>query len=155
MSYVSSKGKRTQVWSPDCQFIYSQDNQNVPGWRILLFNSLKIYINLSPNDDCPVPGTCNQDVAIYEATVTTDDGRAESYVGLAKNFKRRFPKHKSTLGDRNADGQTTLSKYVWRKRVEGLNPKVAWTFLERQNYQTLTRLPKFAYCAPEKSSRFF
>ena len=113
------------------EHLYSQDNHNVPGWRKLLFSSLNIYINLSPNDDCPVPGACNQDVAIYEATVTTDDGRAESYVGLAKNFKRRFPKHKSTLGDRNADRQTKMSKYVWRKRVEGLNPKVAWTFLEK------------------------
>ena len=60
----------------------------------------------------------NQDGAIYEATVKTDDGRVESYVGLARNFKKRWPKHKSTMSDRHADGQTTLSKYVWRKRDE-------------------------------------
>ena len=34
-----------------------------------------------------MPGACNQDGAIYEAKVTTDDGRVESYMGLAKNFK--------------------------------------------------------------------
>ena len=85
---------------------------------------------ISKRADCPVPGACNQDGAIYEATVKTDDSRVESYVGLAKNFKKRFPKHKSTLADRNADGQTTLSKYVWRKNDEGLNPKVTWKFLE-------------------------
>jgi hypothetical protein len=54
----------------------------------------------------------------------------KSYVGLAKICKRRFPKHKSTLANRNADGQTTLSKYVHRKRDEGLNPKVSWKYLE-------------------------
>ena len=104
----------------------------------------------SKKADCPVPGACNQDVAIYEATVTTDDGRAESYVGLAKNFKRRFPKHKSTLGDRNADGQTTLSKYVWRKRDEGLNPKVAWKFLEKNvpDFNPVTEICKL--CTREK-----
>ena len=85
---------------------------------------------ISKKADCPVPGACNQDGAIYEATVKTDDSRVESYVGLAKNFKRRYPKHKSTLASRTADGQTTLSKYVWRKKDEGLNPKVTWKYLE-------------------------
>jgi hypothetical protein len=87
---------------------------------------------ISKKADCPVPGACNQDGAIYEATVETDDSRVESYVGLAKNFKRRYPKHKSTLASRTADGQTTLSKYVWRKKDEGLNPKVTWRLEEAQ-----------------------
>ena len=43
--------------------------------------------------DCPVPGAYNQDGAIYEPAVTTDDKQVESYLGLAKNFKKRFPKH--------------------------------------------------------------
>ena len=85
---------------------------------------------ISKKADCPVPGACNQDGAIYEAEVKTDDGKVESYVGLAKNFKKRFPKHKSTLGSRTADGQTTLSRYVWKKRDEGLNPTVSWKYLE-------------------------
>ena len=40
-----------------------------------------------------VPEACNQDGAIYEAEVKTEDGYVESYVGLAKNFKKRYPKH--------------------------------------------------------------
>ena len=63
----------------------------------------------SKKADCPIPGACNQAGVVYEATVATADGRTESYVGLARNFKRRWPKHKSTLQNRNADGQTTLS----------------------------------------------
>jgi hypothetical protein len=64
--------------------------------------------------------------------------------------RRRFPKHKSTLGDRNADGQTTLSKYVWRKRDEGLNPKVAWKFLEKNvpDFNPVTEICKL--CTREK-----
>ena len=84
----------------------------------------------SKKAECPVPGACNQDGAIYEAEVKTDDGHLESYVGLAKNFKKRWPKHKSTLADRGADGQTTLSNYVHRKRDEGMNPTVTWKYLE-------------------------
>ena len=41
---------------------------------------------ISKKADCPVPGACNQDGAIYEAQVKTDDGKVESYVGLAKNL---------------------------------------------------------------------
>ena len=76
-------------------------------------------------------GQCNQNGAIYEATVATDNGVVESYVGLAKNFKKRFSKHKATLASRSADGQTTLSRYVHRTTDEGLNPKVSWKYLEK------------------------
>ena len=67
---------------------------------------------VSKKQDCPVPGACNTNGVIYEAIVKTDDGEVESYVGLAKNFKKRYSKHKATLAGRNADGQTTLSKYT-------------------------------------------
>ena len=51
-----------------------------------------------------------------------DDGVVESYVGLAKNFKKRFSKHKANLASRSADGQTTLSRYVHKTTDNGLNP---------------------------------
>ena len=98
------------------------------------YKILKNVLNPAPNPqavcncqkskraECPMPGACNQDGEVYEATVSTTDGRVESYVDLARNFKKRWPKHKTTLGDRNADGQTTLSTYVWKKRDEGLSP---------------------------------
>ena len=81
--------------------------------------------------ECPIPGACNQNGAIYEAVVTTNDGKRESYVGLAKNFKKRFSKHKATLNDRTADGQTTLSRYFWEQNDRGKNPVVMWQYLER------------------------
>jgi hypothetical protein len=86
---------------------------------------------ISRKQDCPVPGACNQDGAIYEATVVTSDGRKESYVGLAKNFKKRFTKHRATLKSRSADGQTTLSNYVWEQRDKQMDPKLSWKFLEK------------------------
>ena len=100
--------------------------------------------------DCPIPGACNQDGAVYEATVSTADGQTESYVGLARNFKRRWPKHKTTLKNRNADGQTTLSTYVWKKRDEGLDPKVKWKFLEKNlaDFNPITGICKL--CTREK-----
>ena len=105
---------------------------------------------ISKKADCPIRGACNQDGAIYEAKVATSDGLIESYVGLAKNFKKRWPKHKKTLKDRNVDGQTTLSKYVWKKRDQGLNPKITWRFLEKNipDFNPITEICKL--CTREK-----
>ena len=69
-----------------------------------------------------MPGACNQNGAVYQVVVATNDGKEESYVGLSKNFKKRFLKHRTTLNSRGADGQTTLS--VWNARDEARNPEI-------------------------------
>ena len=65
-------------------------------------------------------------------------------LALARNFKRRWPKHKATLLDRHADGQTTLTSYVHKKRDEN-----SW----RVTSQTLIESLEYASCVPEKNSR--
>ena len=101
---------------------FTNNNQNTPA----TCNCQK-----SKKHECPVPGACNENGVIYQAKVTTSDGKMESYVGLAKNFKKRYPKHKKALSDRNADGQTTLSGYVWDRRDKKLNPVITWRYLEK------------------------
>ena len=91
----------------------------------------KARCNCQKKGECPVPGECNQDGAIYQASVTSTGGKVETYVGLAKNFKRRYPKHKKNLLDETAPGGTSLSKYFWREKNAGNDPKVTWKFLER------------------------
>ena len=104
----------------------------------------------SRRSECPVPGGCNQDGAVYQTTVATNDGRVESYVGLAKNFKKRFRKHRTTLTDRDAEGHTTMSRYFWKKVDEGKDPKVSWKFLEKDipDFNPVTGLCKL--CTREK-----
>ena len=50
----------------------------------------------SRKQECPVPSACNQDGAIYRTAVATNDGSVKSYVGLARNFKKRFNKQTNT-----------------------------------------------------------
>jgi hypothetical protein len=52
-------------------------------------------------------------------------------LGLAKNFKKRFPKHKKNLLDESAPGRTSLSNYFWKDTNQGRDPKVTLKFLER------------------------
>ena len=49
-------------------------------------------------------------------------------MGLAKNLKKRYSKHKRTLKDRGADGQTTLWKFVWEQRDKQTNLVITWIY---------------------------
>jgi hypothetical protein len=87
--------------------------------------------NCQKKQDCPVPGMCNQKGVVYQATVNSAGGRQESYIGLAKNFKKRYPAHKRNLLDQTAPGATTLSNYFWQEKSAGRDPKVTWRFIEK------------------------
>lgn len=72
----------------------------------------------------PVPGECNQNGDIYQETVSTNDGQVESYVGLARYFKKRYIKPRATLTNSHTNGQTELSNFVLEQRDEGKDPKI-------------------------------
>ena len=123
---------------------------------------LKNYIQINPpakatcncqksrKDECPMPGECTQKGVVYEAVVTTNDGRKESYVGLAKNFKPRFLKHRGTLKKEDSDSHTTLSNYVWKQRNMGKEPKISWRYIEKNvpDFNPVTQICRL--CTREK-----
>ena len=77
----------------------------------------------SKKSQCPVPGACNQEGVIYQATVTSQGGRStQTYVGLAKNFKARYSKHKSSLETPTPENSTTLSIHFLKEQDKGNNP---------------------------------
>ena len=49
----------------------------------------------------------------------------------AKNFKKRYRKHKDSLETKNPKNSTTLSTYVWKEKEEGREPLVSWKILEK------------------------
>ena len=85
----------------------------------------------SKKGECPLPGACNQEGVIYQATVENSKGEKETYVGLAEKFKKRFYKHKASLETKNSDNTTTLSAHFWAEFEQGRAPKVTWKVLER------------------------
>ena len=71
-------------------------------------------------------------------------------MGWRKISKKRYSKHKRTLKDRNLDGQTTLSKYVWEQKDKQMNPVINWKYLEKNinDFNPVTSLCKL--CTKEK-----
>ena len=55
----------------------------------------------SKQKDCPLPGSCNQDGVVYQATVNNSVGNKKHYVGLAKKIKNRWRKHKGSILKKN------------------------------------------------------
>ena len=85
----------------------------------------------SRKHECPLPGACNQSGTIYQAQVDIENHEPEFYIGLARDFKKRWYKHRDSLEDKNFEGHSTMSTYVWKQREKGLNPTVQWRILER------------------------
>ena len=84
---------------------------------------------MQTNGDCLVPGACNQDGVVYQATVTSDGGRnTQTYVGLAKSFKRRYSKH--IMEKPTPTNSTTLSTHFLKEKSDGKNHSISWKFLK-------------------------
>ena len=85
----------------------------------------------SKRDQCPLQQQCLVKNIIYKATVHTS-GEEKHYIGsTGRSFKKRFSEHSHALKHRNSQQATTLSKYVWKARDEGEDPKITWSVIHR------------------------
>ena len=85
----------------------------------------------SKKNECPLPGACNQEGVIYQATIKNSKGDQETYVGLAEKFKQRHYKHRKSMEVKNPDNSTTLSTHYWTEFEAGRAPRVSWRILEK------------------------
>ena len=84
-----------------------------------------------------MPGACNQNGVVYQATVTSEGGRnIQTYVCLAKKFKNIYSKHKASLRTPTQKNSTTLSTHFLKQKNNGHQPNISWRFLK-------TNLPAF------------
>ena len=92
---------------------------------------------------CPMPGTgeCTKTNVIYQATITSDDGQVNHYVGCTGNFKKRYYKHRTDCNNPNYKNLTTLSQFVWKLKEEQKGFHISWRFIDRgSNYNPITRV---------------
>ena len=80
---------------------------------------------------CPVNGDCQTRGVIYEATVTTNTGKKETYTGLtSRRFKDRLYEHTSDMNNEGNEG-TSLSNHVWKLKNENTPYKITWKIITR------------------------
>ena len=86
----------------------------------------------SKKNECPLPGACNQQGVIYQATVENKKAEKETYIGLASKFKARFYKHRQSMEVQTSENSTTLSTHFWNQLETGMDPKVTLKVIEKK-----------------------
>ena len=96
-----------------------------------------VKCNCRDKTSCPTPGECCRTKVVYHATVKHENGSNAQYIGCTETaFKLRYGNHKKSFRLANYKSETTLSKYVWAKKLNP-NPNITWKFLEKCNvYET-------------------
>jgi len=88
-------------------------------------------------ENCPLEGKCCTKNVVYSAVVKhTDRNRrivSKTYIGLSEpEFKKRYRVHTHTFNNRITPNDTSLSKYVWGLKDEGITQySVKWSILSR------------------------
>ena len=81
--------------------------------------------NCRRKTECPLNGNCLTQNVIYQATVTTTDGKTDSYIGLTANsFKQRWTQHKSSFNNSSKKSETALSQHIWQLKQSKVSHKV-------------------------------
>lgn len=89
--------------------------------------------------ECPLNGNCLVESIIYRADVIAKDRPTKVYFGLSEpDFKGRFRDHKTSItNDTRLNRQkTTLSKYIWGLRDQGVPEKdiqVKWSIHQKSS----------------------
>ena len=69
---------------------------------------------------------------VYQATVSTEGGKVETYVGLTKNtFKERYKDHKKSITHEKFSTETALSGYIWELKRKNINHSIKWQVVDR------------------------
>ena len=78
--------------------------------------------------ECPIPGACNTEGVVYHATVKNNIEKKENYVGLARNFKESYRKHKTNLTEKRVMGQSPITITSGRKKSKEGNQWLSGKF---------------------------
>lgn len=101
---------------------------------------------------CPLNGHCLTPEIMYEANVTSDLPRYKprKYKGVTERFgKERIKEHRKTFTNRRKEGDSELSKEIWRIKDAGGTPEVSWRILKKaRSYNPQSK--KCLLCLTEK-----
>ena len=99
---------------------------------------------------CPLGNKCLTTGLVYQATVHSNNGRTETYVGLTENsFKIRYNNHQFTFRHQDKQTSTELSKYIWDIKTSGHEYTITWRIIGRAKPCSVSSM-KCDLCTLEK-----
>ena len=110
--------------------------------------------NCKQKSECPLEGQCLKKEIVYQATVNSEGGKMENYVGLTANtFKESFSGHLFNFNHENSKG-TTLSAHIWKLKNENKEYEISWKILQHAKPFTPEN-GQCALCTAEKKIIIF
>ena len=105
--------------------------------------------------ECPLDGKCLSHSVVYQATVTDENSKIETYTGLTKNtFKKRFYKHRDSFKVKDPENSTTLSTHIWKLKESNKQFHVKWSIIGKaQSFNPVTK--RCNLCLKEKYNIIF
>ena len=98
--------------------------------------------NCRNKDTCPLPGKCQTNGVVYQATVKRIDNQEEqTYVGITEGaFKTRYNNHTNSFRDPKHKNRTALSKYIWKLKDSKIDFAVSWKIIKKcRGYSSHTK----------------
>ena len=113
-----------------------QQNQNLQQIQNLQQNQNLQHIEeqckFCKETPCIVEIGCDNENVIYQATVTQENGKVETYVGLsAPKFYKRYQSHKTNFRYEKYSHATTLSTHIWDLKNQNINFRLNWKIIDR------------------------
>ena len=113
-------------------------NQHIKGHNAKLARGAETVSNRECNcrnpTECPLLGKCVQHNVLYSAKVIeagVEDVVLGEYFGCTDHFKTRYSNHKKSLCHEIYKNETELSRFVWKKREEGIATRIIWSIVRK------------------------
>ena len=111
--------------------------------------------NFKSKEECPLGGRCNSRNVVYHACISPIEHKGDGervYIGISVgNWKQRCYNHRHSFSNPKLRYQTTLSKYFWVLKDQGLSPQINWKII-RHSSTTNSFNDRCNLCLNEKIS---
>ena len=81
---------------------------------------------------CVLEEGCDTQNIVYQATVTQENSKIDTYVGLTStNFSTRYKNHVSSMNNKKHSNQTKLSAFIWELKDQHIDFSISWKVIDR------------------------
>ena len=88
--------------------------------------------NCQKKSDCPLDNKClHTDGVVYQATITQEDGKTHTYLGVTNDFKSRHRNHKKSFKSEKYSTETELGSFVFKLESEKVNFTISWKVIDK------------------------
>ena len=106
--------------------------------------------NCQKKSECPLDNECRHEQGVvYQATITQENCKIDTYIGSTKDFKERYGNHKKSFKNASYKTDTELSVFLWKLKSDNITYSLKWKIIDKgKEFNTVTKI--CSLCTKEK-----